>query len=463
MPLLNRTECHDFQAELKRTDEQAAHCRETFKSESPRRTGTQTHQQRSSSLSCSEKSRNTIKYEPVKHDKYTPVSSRYSKKPYAPIAPPQQQVRTGGGSEKCFVSLNDIITDQIGSNFFHNVLGKSDSIQSMSTILQKPPHHASPMRSDIQSKLTPIKPKLNSRGTTPVRPSKEQAPVVFEKDGRIYRLNASQINVSNHADWSSKAGNCVSPTSTFTSVTLTPSSSHFNMDGDLERTFADLEENVAFKETTLVTSDYSMANVNSSCLTDDLNYSENASHLNLNDFDQLIEDLNKFTIKQQSPKKPREALKNVDKIQAKPKSKSKNKIQDLNDTLSYSSELKDRLENQLNSTTSSDVIMANMFECFDIKSPQNVNKPNEWREGHVKSAFNYLLIDPRISQNLPLRAKQGLSELQVFRIFIDSIFYIGKGSRARPYAHLYDTIKIWKNNQQIVTSPFQKPPTKVSD
>ena len=28
-----------------------------------------------------------------------------------------------------------------------------------------------------------------------------------------------------------------------------------------------------------------------------------------------------------------------------------------------------------------------------------------WREGTIKSCFNYLLLDPRITQNLPLRAK----------------------------------------------------------
>jgi hypothetical protein len=33
---------------------------------------------------------------------------------------------------------------------------------------------------------------------------------------------------------------------------------------------------------------------------------------------------------------------------------------------------------------------------------------------------------------------------EVFRIFVASIFYIGKGTRSRPYAHLYDALKIWK-------------------
>ncbi|PVD19890.1 hypothetical protein C0Q70_20384 [Pomacea canaliculata] len=28
-----------------------------------------------------------------------------------------------------------------------------------------------------------------------------------------------------------------------------------------------------------------------------------------------------------------------------------------------------------------------------------------WREGNIKSCFNYLLLDPRVTKNLPLRAK----------------------------------------------------------
>lgn len=40
-----------------------------------------------------------------------------------------------------------------------------------------------------------------------------------------------------------------------------------------------------------------------------------------------------------------------------------------------------------------------MSICFD-----NGNNGN-WREGHLKASFNYLLIDPRVSENLPARAK----------------------------------------------------------
>ncbi|CAF0740772.1 unnamed protein product [Brachionus calyciflorus] len=119
----------------------------------------------------------------------------------------------------------------------------------------------------------------------------------------------------------------------------------------------------------------------------------------------------------------------------------------------YSNELIEELINKLNLTNGSDVIEANMFNCFQPQFDENnlfIEPKFEWREGNVKSAFNYLLIDPRLSHNLPKRAKN-LTEKEIFRIFISSIFYIGKGSRARPYAHLYDTLKHWKklNNLKI--------------
>ncbi|XP_064031227.1 ankyrin repeat and LEM domain-containing protein 1 [Pogoniulus pusillus] len=58
-----------------------------------------------------------------------------------------------------------------------------------------------------------------------------------------------------------------------------------------------------------------------------------------------------------------------------------------------------------------------------------------WREGLAKSSFNYLLLDPRTTQNLPLRS-HCLSPAECFRTFIKAIFYVGKGTRARPYCHL---------------------------
>ena len=49
----------------------------------------------------------------------------------------------------------------------------------------------------------------------------------------------------------------------------------------------------------------------------------------------------------------------------------------------YSNELYEQIENKMNTTDSSEMIMSNMFNCFQI-NPNQI----EWREGHIKSAFN---------------------------------------------------------------------------
>ncbi|XP_042650652.1 ankyrin repeat and LEM domain-containing protein 1 [Tyto alba] len=67
------------------------------------------------------------------------------------------------------------------------------------------------------------------------------------------------------------------------------------------------------------------------------------------------------------------------------------------------------------------------------------DRSRRWREGLVKSSFNYLLLDPRTTQNLPLRSHL-LSPAECFRIFVEAIFYVGKGTRARPYCHLAEAL-----------------------
>ncbi|XP_061200180.1 ankyrin repeat and LEM domain-containing protein 1 isoform X2 [Neopsephotus bourkii] len=67
------------------------------------------------------------------------------------------------------------------------------------------------------------------------------------------------------------------------------------------------------------------------------------------------------------------------------------------------------------------------------------DRSRHWREGLVKSSFNYLLLDPRTTQNLPLRSHQ-LSPAECFRTFIQAIFYVGKGTRTRPYCHLTEAL-----------------------
>ncbi|KAJ4435497.1 hypothetical protein ANN_18113 [Periplaneta americana] len=67
-----------------------------------------------------------------------------------------------------------------------------------------------------------------------------------------------------------------------------------------------------------------------------------------------------------------------------------------------------------------------------------------WREGVVKSSFTYLLLDPRITDNLPCRTDI-LTQSEIWSTFLSSIFYVGKGKRSRPYSHLYQAYSVWKN------------------
>ncbi|XP_064325453.1 ankyrin repeat and LEM domain-containing protein 1 isoform X2 [Phalacrocorax carbo] len=78
----------------------------------------------------------------------------------------------------------------------------------------------------------------------------------------------------------------------------------------------------------------------------------------------------------------------------------------------------------------------------ELALAQQFDRPDQsrhWREGLVKSSFNYLLLDPRTTQNLPLRSHH-LSPVECFRTFVKAIFYVGKGTRARPYCHLAEAL-----------------------
>ncbi|XP_026495416.2 ankyrin repeat and LEM domain-containing protein 1-like [Vanessa tameamea] len=69
----------------------------------------------------------------------------------------------------------------------------------------------------------------------------------------------------------------------------------------------------------------------------------------------------------------------------------------------------------------------------------------KWREGNAKTSFTYLLLDPRVTANLPAKAGRQ-NPYSSWNTFINSIFYVGKGKRSRPYSHLYQALILWKKN-----------------
>lgn len=90
----------------------------------------------------------------------------------------------------------------------------------------------------------------------------------------------------------------------------------------------------------------------------------------------------------------------------------------------------------------------NLSPCIELekKMIQRFEEPDSrkrWREGIIKSSFTYLLLDPRITNDLPNKVDK-MDKKDLWRSFLNSIFYVGKGKRSRPYSHLYQAVS-WHN------------------
>ncbi|XP_043832526.1 ankyrin repeat and LEM domain-containing protein 1 [Dromiciops gliroides] len=91
-----------------------------------------------------------------------------------------------------------------------------------------------------------------------------------------------------------------------------------------------------------------------------------------------------------------------------------------------------------------------LAQQFDQPDPSQ-----RWREGIVKSSFTYLLLDPRVTQNLPSQCHI-LSQAECFQTFIHAIFYVGKGTRTRPYSHLSEALRHQRNGQKQTCPKVQR-------
>ncbi|XP_040895427.1 ankyrin repeat and LEM domain-containing protein 1 [Toxotes jaculatrix] len=85
--------------------------------------------------------------------------------------------------------------------------------------------------------------------------------------------------------------------------------------------------------------------------------------------------------------------------------------------------------------------------CQQFDQPDQNRK---WREGIIKSSFNYLLLDPRVTKNLPFRSHT-MTPQECFQTFIHAIFYVGKGKRSRPYSHLYEALEYYRGDKTSKT------------
>uniref|UniRef100_A0A8C4Q5X9 Uncharacterized protein n=1 Tax=Eptatretus burgeri TaxID=7764 RepID=A0A8C4Q5X9_EPTBU len=63
------------------------------------------------------------------------------------------------------------------------------------------------------------------------------------------------------------------------------------------------------------------------------------------------------------------------------------------------------------------------------------------RGGQAKCCFNYLLLDSRVTKRLPNDLSASCSPPGTgFATFVGAIFYVGKGSRSRPYQHFIQAL-----------------------
>lgn len=98
------------------------------------------------------------------------------------------------------------------------------------------------------------------------------------------------------------------------------------------------------------------------------------------------------------------------------------------------------------------------YKTLEAQLSAQFSKPDpsrKWREGVNKSSFTYLLLDPRVTSNLPSRA-DNLPPEKIWETFLSAIFYVGKGKRSRPYQHLYDAVQLWKTQEPPSSKKLKK-------
>ncbi|XP_031837960.1 uncharacterized protein LOC116429309 [Nomia melanderi] len=88
-----------------------------------------------------------------------------------------------------------------------------------------------------------------------------------------------------------------------------------------------------------------------------------------------------------------------------------------------------------------------IIEKTVFKEFSDVDPSRKWRDGINKTSFNYLLLDPRITKDLPFHA-ESMTKSTIWTTFLSAIFYVGKGTRNRPHSHLNDALKMWTSSQK---------------
>ncbi|UYV65737.1 ANKLE1 [Cordylochernes scorpioides] len=75
------------------------------------------------------------------------------------------------------------------------------------------------------------------------------------------------------------------------------------------------------------------------------------------------------------------------------------------------------------------------------------------REGNAKCCFTYLLLDPRMTQDI---SRSSLPCRDTLISFIQAIFYVGKGRNTRPLSHLFEALKTLQNGSTAVSEKVSR-------
>ncbi|XP_017108613.2 ankyrin repeat and LEM domain-containing protein 1 [Drosophila bipectinata] len=87
-----------------------------------------------------------------------------------------------------------------------------------------------------------------------------------------------------------------------------------------------------------------------------------------------------------------------------------------------------------------------------------VREHSKWFRKNEKgnlNFYNYLLLDPRVTNKLSERANH-LHKMDVWYTFLRSIFYVGKGKSLRPLVHLNQAKQVMLNNNKITLAKDPK-------
>ncbi|XP_034120192.1 ankyrin repeat and LEM domain-containing protein 1 [Drosophila guanche] len=89
---------------------------------------------------------------------------------------------------------------------------------------------------------------------------------------------------------------------------------------------------------------------------------------------------------------------------------------------------------------------------------QSIKKLSKYSARHIKwqrrqdqsdlQYFNYLLLDPRVTNKLPSRASR-MHCIDIWFTFLRAIFYVGKGKGIRPYIHFMQAEKLLEKPDSI--------------